>query len=189
MMVNYGVARTFDGEPAFTTYLLDAPLVVGDSEVNAFYVRIFNYSNRFSPPGKTVVQVEFNAEWDYWNNLQADDRAAYDAEKCRVADQVLARLEVHYPGISSSVEVTDVVTPYTFWRYTLNDKGSWEGWLMTAEAMRTSVERTLPGLKDFYMAGQWVMPGGGVPPVLYSGSHAVQLLCHRDGKEFVASAV
>jgi phytoene desaturase len=87
------------------------------------------------------------------------------------------------------VEVTDVVTPYTFWRYTLNWKGSWEGWLITPQAVRTAIERTLPGLERFYMAGQWVMPGGGVPPVLYSGSHAVQLLCRDDGQGFSAAAL
>jgi phytoene desaturase len=80
--------------------------------------------------------------------------------------------------------VTDVATPYTTWRYTLNHEGAWEGWLMTPQAMRTAVERMLPGLERFYMAGQWVMPGGGVPPVLYSGRHAVQLLCRDDGRPF-----
>ena len=57
--------------------------------------------------------------------------------------------------------------------------------MITAEAMRTALRRQLPGLEDFYMAGQWVMPGGGVPPCLYSGQHAVQLLCRRDGEDFV----
>jgi phytoene dehydrogenase-like protein len=147
-------------------------------------VRTFNYSPRFAPPGKTVVQVEMETHWDYWNDLQEQDRASYDAEKARLASEALQRLEVHYPGLSASVEVTDVSTPYTTWRYTLNHKGAWEGWLMTPEAMRTSIERTLPGLSNFYMAGQWVMPGGGVPPCLYSGRHAVQLLCRQDGKRF-----
>jgi phytoene dehydrogenase-like protein len=57
--------------------------------------------------------------------------------------------------------------------------------MMTPEAFRTTIARTLPGLDNFYMAGQWVMPGGGVYPVLYSGRHAVQLLCHQDGRPFV----
>ena len=155
--------------------------------MRGIFVRILNYSRKFAPPGKTVVQAEFETEWDYWNDLQNVDRVRYDAEKERIAAEVLDRLEAYYPGISSQVEVTDVATPYTFWRYTLNDKGAWEGWLLTPKAMRTFIERRLPGLDDFYMAGQWVMPGGGVPPVLYSGSHAVQLLCKRDGKPFVTS--
>jgi len=48
-------------------------------------------------------------------------------------------------------------------------------------------ERTLPGLANFYMAGQWVMPGGGVPPSLYSGRQVIQLICHQDRKPFVTT--
>jgi len=87
------------------------------------------------------------------------------------------------------VEVTDVATPYTTWRYTLNHKGAYMGWLPTPKSIMTFVPRTLPGLADFYMAGQWVMPGGGVPPCLYSGRHVVQLLCHKDRKQFVTSVL
>ncbi|MCL7453004.1 MAG: NAD(P)/FAD-dependent oxidoreductase, partial [Anaerolineae bacterium] len=120
-----------------------------------------------------------------WHDLRVQDRSRYEAEKEAAASHILEWLEGYYPGISSQVEVTDVATPYTTWRYTLNDKGSWEGWLITPQTMRTSLERTLPGLDGFYMAGQWVMPGGGVAPVLYSGQHAVQLLCRDDGRRFV----
>ena len=28
------------------------------------------------------------------------------------------------------------------------------------------------------------VPGGGVPPCIYSGRHVIQILCRRDGKEF-----
>lgn len=188
LMVNYGVARAFPDEPAFTTVALERPLAIGAGEVDGFYVRIFNYSRRFAPPGKTVVQVEMDTEWDYWHDLRQRDRAGYEAVKEEAAALVLDRLERHYPGISSQVEVTDVATPYTWWRYTRNHEGAWEGWMMAAEAMTKAVERTLPGLRGFYMAGQWVMPGGGVAPCLYSGRHAVQILCRDDGRPFVATA-
>ena len=188
MMISFGAARELPGEPAFTTLVLKQPIQVHDEAIRMIFVRLFNYSVRFAPPGKTVVQVEFETEWGYWNDLQGRDRAAYEAEKERVAVEVLQRLEVHYPGLSQQVEVTDVATPYTFWRYTLNHNGAWEGWLPTPETITTLVERTLPGLDSFYMAGQWVMPGGGVPPCLYSGRHVVQLLCRQDKQPFSTSA-
>jgi phytoene dehydrogenase-like protein len=187
MMVSYGVAREFPGEPPFQTYALREPLEVGGQKLPGLMLRLFNYSRRFAPPGKSVIQAEFETGWDHWNDLQAQDRARYEAEKEWVAARVLEWLEGYYPGIASQVEVTDVATPYTTWRYTLNDKGAWEGWLMTGQTMTATIERTLPGLSGFYMAGQWVMPGGGVPPVLYSGQHAVQLLCRDNGQPFVAA--
>jgi len=188
LMISFGVAREFAGEPSFVTFRLQRPIAIGDQKAAGFFLRIFNYSPHFAPPGKTVIQAEFETEWDYWNDLQRNDRAGYEAEKERLATEVLQRLEPYYPGLGSQVEVTDVATPYTTWRYTLNHKGAWEGWLMTPEAFQTSIERTLPGLANFYMAGQWVMPGGGVSPCLYSGRHAVQLLCRQDGRPFTMAA-
>ena len=185
LMASYGIDLDLSNEPPFTVLILEQPLNVGGQVIDVMFVRILNYSSRFAPAHKTVVQVEFETGWNYWDRLQRNDREAYDADKRRVAGDVLQRLDMLYPGLASRVEVTDVATPYTSWRYTLNHRASPEGWLMTPEALRTTIERTLPGLEGLYLAGQWVMPGGGVPPVLYSGRHAVQILCRRDGKNFV----
>lgn len=185
LMTSFGVTREFPGEPGFTTLVLEKPFTIGPETIPGLFVRIFNYGSGYAPPGKSVIQAVLETGWDYWNNLRRQDRPGYQAEKERVAAEVLERLETLYPGISGQVEVTDVATPYTTWRYTLNHQGAWEGWLMTAQAMRSSIERTLPGLQRLYLAGQWVMPGGGVPPVLYSGRHAVQLLCRDDRRSFV----
>jgi phytoene dehydrogenase-like protein len=50
------------------------------------------------------------------------------------------------------------------------------------------MRKTLPGLRNFYMAGQWVEAGGGVPTAAMSGRSAIQLICAHDGQPFVASA-
>jgi len=183
VMVSFGVAREFADEPWMSIIMLERPFTVGNQSIDGIIVRIFNYSDRFAPPGKTVIQASFETEWGFWNELQKD-RPRYETEKERVAAELLERLEAHYPGISSQVEMTDVATPYTTWRYTRNHNGASMGWLPTPEVIMTQIPRTLPGLANFYMAGQWVMPGGGVPPCLYSGCHVVQILCHRDGKPF-----
>ena len=182
--VSLGVAREFDGEPHFTIYRLAEPFAVGRQEVESLGLRIFNYAPGFAPAGKTVIQPSFETEWDYWNDLRAKDQGAYEAEKGRVAAEVLRRLETHYPGLSAQVEMTDVATPYTTWRYTLNRQGAYEGWLPTGSQMMTTLPRTLPGLSNFVMAGQWVVPGGGVPTCLLSGRDAVRIQCKHDEKIF-----
>ena len=130
-----------------------------------------------------LLQVALESGWDHWSQLRGD-LSAYQAEKNRVAAEVLERLETRYPRISGQVEVADVATPYTTWRYTLNQNGAYMGWLPTPEVITSIVRRTLPGLDNFYMAGQWVVPGGGVPPCLYTGRHAVEILCYREAKPF-----
>ena len=161
-------------------------MTIGNITITGFPVRIFNYGTHFSPPGKTIVQALLHSDWDFWEKL-LQDRPAYEAEKKRVCAETLERLEAHYPGITVKVELTDIATPYTTWRYTLNHKGAFMGWVPTPKALRTLLPKTLPGLENFYMAGQWIMPGGGVPPCLYSGRHVLQLLCKRDGKKFCTS--
>ncbi len=183
VMISYGVAREFPETSYSTTYSLAEPIKVGREQVGAVLLRAFNHSPAFAPAGKTVIQVSFESEWDYWRGLR-DDMAAYEAEKARVADEVLARLEQHFPGITAQVEVTDIATPYTTWRYTLNDRGAYEGWLPTPQQMMTALPRTLPGLDRFVMAGQWVAPGGGVPTCIASGRDAVRILHKQDGVAF-----
>jgi phytoene desaturase len=183
IMVSFGVAREFPETPPFNTIFLDRSLAVGGHNVDRVFLRIFNYSSKSASPGKTVVQVEFETEWDYWHNLRKEDHLLYKTEKERIAGEVLNVLEKLYPGISSQVEVTDVATPYTTWRYTRNHQGASMAWLYTPELMTTVMERTLPGLKNFYMAGQWVV-GASVPGCLYSGRHITEILCRREGKQF-----
>ncbi len=183
VMVSVGVRRTFQGEPPLSAYRLEDPLNVGDRVVEGMWARCFDYGDAFAPPGQGVIQVEFESDYDHWTRLRRD-RPAYKAEKQRVSEAVLDRLERHYPGLRALVDVVDVATPHTTWRYTRNERGAFEGWVPVPEVLTRTVERTLPGLDGFYMAGQWVMPGGGVPPVLFSGRHAVQLMCSRDRRVF-----
>jgi phytoene desaturase len=184
VMVSFGVAAVFDDLPPFTTVALARPLDIGGHSTDTMVIRVFNYTSRFAPPGKTVIQAEFESTWDFWNDLRHADPAAYAAEKRRVADLTLDRLEGIFPGIAAKVEMTDVATPYTTWRYTRNREGAFEGWLPTPSVIMTPIRRTLPGLRDFYMAGQWVVPGGGVPPCLISGRDVAEMLCRRDGRRF-----
>lgn len=181
--LSFGLRREFPGEPPLRFVLLKEQMKVGNVTIDGFPIRIFNYGDKFSPAGRTVFQALFITDWKYWNDL-LQDRERYLAEKKRFCDEVLARLEPHYPGITSQVELTDMATPHTTWRFTLNNEGAFMGWAPTPTALRTPFKKTLPGLDNFYMAGQWVVPGGGVPPCFYSARHVIQIMCKRDGKQF-----
>lgn len=58
------------------------------------------------------------------------------------------------------------------------------GWMNTAR--REQLGLRLPGLKNFYMAGMWTQTGGGVPTAAMTGRGAIELLCHDEGRKFVA---
>ncbi len=77
----------------------------------------------------------------------------------------------------------DIATPLTFWRNARTWRGAFEGWLPGANVF-THVPKTLPGLERFYLAGQWVEPGGGVPMATMSGRHVVEIISAAQGRQF-----
>ncbi len=103
--------------------------------------------------------------YDYWKKL-AEDPERYDSEKKQAALTVISTIDKYLPGFEKDVEVVDVATPLTTERYTGNWQGSFEGWRLTTENMSKvfsgGLPHTLQGLKNFYMIGQWVEPGGGL---------------------------
>jgi phytoene dehydrogenase-like protein len=130
----------------------------------------------------------YPSDFGYWKAFEGDAER-YEAEKKQVAITILGQLERLLPGIEKDVEVVDVATPLTYERYTGNWQGSMEGWLITPQTMAMQMSgrgmrKTLPGLEDFYMIGQWVEPGGGVPTAALSARAALQLICHKDGRPF-----
>ncbi len=167
------------------SFPLDEPLVVAGKELKRLTAMIYNFDPTLAPPGKTVVKVTFLSDFDYWRALHEDgDR--YRAEKERIADQIVTRLDQRFPGLVAKVEMRDVATPVTFHRYTGNRRGSFEGWLPPPDQFGLRMRKTLPGLDNFYMCGQWVEPGGGLPPAAMSGRNVIQLICKKDKREFTA---
>ena len=64
---------------------------------------------------------------------------------------------------------------------------AWPEIPMMAAVSLLGIQKTLPKVQNFYMAGQWVEPGGSVPLVALSGRNAVQMICHNDRKMFVTT--
>jgi phytoene dehydrogenase-like protein len=138
-----------------------------------------------APKGKTAVAFILpTRDYRYWSNLRSTDPGLYRGEKKRIADEVVAAMEKRFGNFKSKVEATDVSTPATVIRYTNNWKGSFEGWLYTTKMGFRRIPKTLPGLENFYMAGQWVEPGGGLPTAVMSGRNVAQIICHKDGMPF-----
>jgi len=53
--------------------------------------------------------------------------------------------------------------------------------------MMKSLGFTLPGLANFYMHGQWVALGGGLPPAGFNGRALARMICKKHGKRFTAA--
>jgi phytoene dehydrogenase-like protein len=189
IFVSLGVNRTFDDLPRSVsglTFYLKQPVEIGGVVRDKLSVHIFNHDPTLAPSGKTAITLMLDSDYLYWKNL-AEDRTTYLQKKEEIGRTIREMLEQRFPGISKLVEVTDVATPLTFERYTGNWKGSFEGWLITPEnsyVLMKPMPQTLPDLRNFYMCGQWVEPGGGLPTAIMSGRRLIKKICREDHTKF-----
>jgi phytoene dehydrogenase-like protein len=187
VVVALGISRQFENLPhsaAGIIYPLKEPVSIGGLKIERLRPMIYNFDPTLAPDGKTLMRVVLPADYDYWKELR-DHNHRYNGEKDKVAEIVIRLLEQRFPGISSDVEMQDVATPLTFESYTGSWKGSIIGWDVTTKTVFKPLPKTLPGLENFWMAGQWVEPGGGIPFVALSGRNVTQLITKRDKRTFI----
>ncbi len=188
IQVSLGINKIFPDAP----HVLDLPVlqplrVDGQKRLDRLQVETFGSDSALCPEGASVMTVRFPAKCEFWTGLKSNDPQRYQAEKQSVMQEVIATLDKRFPGLAKHVEYSDIATPATFVRHTGNWQGSYEGWLPTPRILGVRIPSTLPGLKDFYMAGHWVTAGGGLPMVALSGRYAAQMICAQNGKAFAAS--
>jgi len=185
--VALGVNRSFDDLPSTpfgTNYLLEKPVVIAGKELSYLKgVRCYNFDPTLSPAGKTVIITWFPTDYDYWKSLEKEPER-YKAEKEKVADTLVALLDQRIQGVGRQVEMRDVATPLTYERYTGVWKASFEGWNMNPKTFGMRMSKTLPKLRNFFMTGQWVEPGGGILFVAVSGRNTIQIICKKDKRPF-----
>jgi phytoene dehydrogenase-like protein len=185
LQVSLGIKRDLSIEPHWVTHILVEPFLIAGEQRRMLSVKNYAFDPSLAPSGKSVLEVILPTTYGYWQHIYG--HRLYVTEQDQVADQVIAQLEKIYPGISGDVEAVDVCTPLSYERYTGNWMGANTGWLLTDKTMMLSlrgIRKTLPGLKNFYMTGQWVEPGGLVSVVAMSGRNIIQEICHREGVTF-----
>jgi phytoene dehydrogenase-like protein len=184
--VGLGVARTFEQEEHKFLLHFPRPLVLGrDSDVRHAIVKLGILDPGLAPDGGTAVLAHVRTtDHEHWTRLRAADRSRYREEKKRLADAVIDLVDRRFGGVRDHLEVVDVATPATYVRYTGVQAGSYQGWAPTPRLIGRSLPKTVPGLRGFYMTGQWVEPGGGLPKVVLSARNVTQLVCRDDGRRF-----
>jgi len=185
VQVSLGVARTFDETiHKFNIELLN-PICMGEYVAKDMMVRVCNFDPSLAPPNKTAVIVQIRThDYQYWVDMRARSPQKYARAKEDIAQAVVESLEKRFGGIDGNIEACDVATPATFIRYTNIWKGSYQGWAPTPQAVGRMLKKTLPNLGDFYLAGQWLWPAGGLTGVIRLARDVAYIICCKDGRQF-----
>jgi phytoene dehydrogenase-like protein len=142
---------------------------VGDFRRGTLTCKIFVptlYEPQMAPPGKQVVILQKVMPVDY---AGVGD---WEAHKAEVQEFLLSRLEAALPGVSRHVETATTATALTTWRFTRNEQGAMLGWEMAPDQLGAARPGVVGPVRNLFLTGHWVRPGGGVTPVIVSALHA-----------------
>jgi prolycopene isomerase len=146
-----------------------------DVENGGFGLMLYdNVYKGYSPAGKNTVDILTLQGYDHWAKYEADyrkgEKTAYRAEKERMADILIKKVEAAVlPGLSKAIEVKEIGTPLTSWRYTRNTRGAIYGWDQTVDNSGPNRFPPTTPVKNLYLAGAWTQPGHGYGAVIPSG--------------------
>lgn len=171
--IAYGVEGVFP-ELTGTRVFSCTPIRVGSRTVDAMSVQSYDYEPGFAPEGKTVLQTNFSqTEEDYiWWQETYQDKERYEQAKQEMAQEALERFVAEYPCLEGKIRILDIWTPMTYTRYCNAYKGAYMSFVNTKNAKSVTVPGTIKGLKNVYLASQWLMGPGGLPTAAAMGKFA-----------------
>jgi len=186
----YGVNLEFNGEPHALVLFLDKPLMIEDREYNKLDVEIFNFDPSLAPPGKTVIKVVMDSNYEYWKKLSTNPKA-YKEEKSKIADIFAEKLDKRFPGFKNHIETVDVATPISVEHWTDAYRGYSVPYpapeKIAKKVTKNGLSKTLPGLQNFHMVGQWAGALYSTNQVCLMGRNLIQQLCKADNKKFLTT--
>jgi hypothetical protein len=185
VQVSFGINKKIESEGPSEMWIVKDQSIGRTKLDNGYSFMNYSFDNTMAPEGKSVIVMRFDSQWELWKDIA---RADYQKEKEKIEEDARKLLEKRYPGISSFIEVCDVATPVTDVKFTGVWKGSYEGFMPSSKNLMDSLNPVLPGLNNFYMAGQWLSPGGGLPPAAQTGRWAIQLICKQERTPFKSNS-
>jgi phytoene dehydrogenase-like protein len=184
VQVSFGINRKIESDVPVETCLMKDQLIGRTKTSQGYSIMNYCFDPTMAPEGKSVIVMRFESPWELWKDIEAGE---YKKEKEQIERDSRTILEKRFPGITANIEVCDVATPVTDVNYTGVWKGAYEGFMPSGKNLMDNISPVIPGLKKFYMAGQWLFPGGGLPPAGQSGKWAIQYICKEEGTGFKVS--
>jgi prolycopene isomerase len=155
-------AEQSGGDPHLTLITVNAPSLRDPS---------------LAPPGKGTLTIHCPAYLDdaeqWYTGAGLERGEAYRFYKESFANILLDRVEASVaPGLRQYIEVMEIATPVTFWRYTGNTKGSISGAKPTGKNIRAGIAHYRTPVKNLLVGGHCGEYGGGVPMAVKAGTNA-----------------
>ena len=182
VMSGFQVAFVTEGAPGAegTVFFSCDPIKIGRRSFDMISVKNYGYDKSFAPEGKTVIQTnisQYDEDYLYWKSLSKEE---YKAKKQELAAEIEERIIKEFPELDGRIGLLDCWTPLTYERYCGAYHGAYMAFITKPGVKQLKCSGTVKGVKNLYIAGQWIMSPGGLPVAAASGKFAVQRILKKD---------
>lgn len=178
IQISLGINCDLSKKPHSLAIKLKKPIIAGNTINTYLYFRHYGYDPIISSANKSVITSLIKTNYDYWEKLYKNT-GMYKLEKEKLSAEFIKIIEKMFPEAKGKIEVIDVVTPITYYRYTNVWKGAWMGW---GAKSQKAIPKLLSELKNFYIAGQWTEISGGLSAAMMTGKNCINQICMDDWK-------
>lgn len=162
----------------------DGPMI-GRTKMNACGTLCYDYDPETYPTeDKTLIQVkviQYLEDCLEWIDLASKDKAAYDARRKEYADRLMAEIVKRYPEAEGKIRLIDTWTPATYASHCNSYNGAYMSFVADKDSKTVTTPGVIKQLKNVFLAGQWNMGSGGLPPAAVQGKFAAWRICKKEG--------
>lgn len=184
----FHAAFLVDGKTSFipdTTFWESSGLTVWGKEIKDVGVICYDYDPTITPEGKTILQMkifQYTDDVDKWFAI-ADDKEAYEAKKAEIAEAMMHIIEEKCPETKGKITILDTWSPVTYAKRFNAYRGAYMGFVADKDTKTVTTPGVIKKLKNVFLAGQWLMGSGGLPPATAQGKYAAWRICKKEGVE------
>lgn len=182
VLVSIGVEVDLSARPHTLCFVPSQKVAVAENNHPFIVVNHYAYDPDFSKNGNTLVEFLLtDYKYEYWEKLRKNSEEKYQSEKKRIGELMLSELQKIYPETNGKSYLLDVATPLTFKRYCNTYRGAYMSFSSRPGNPQKNYKGTIDGIDNLFIAGQWLMPDGGLPVTALIGKFAVQRICKHKG--------
>ena len=171
--------------PADTSFWECEGFKVWGKEIPDVGVICYDYDPTISPEGKTILQMkifQYADDVDKWFDI-AKDPEKYEAKKKEIGLAMQELIEKQFPETAGKIHLLDTWTPVTYAKRFNAYRGAYMAFVADKDTKTVTTPGVVKGLKNVFLAGQWLMGSGGLPPATAQGKYAAWRICKKEGVE------
>lgn len=151
---------------------------IGTNTFEYIGIRMYDYDETLFPKDRRVIQCNIpqeNEDYEYWKKIYSD-RKQYNAMKQEAAETIKARIISLFPELADRLILLDTYSPYTLTKWCGAYKGAYMSFFEQKGYKSLTAKNSIKGLKNVFLASQWLTTNGGLPTAVTSGRFAAMCI-------------